>query len=781
MALSSMLNDVGNARSPGIGKLVCREATVAQVRAKLRAILDSAVDGIVTIDEHGAIQDINPAVSRLFGYNTEELAGQNVKLLMPEPYRGDHDGYLQNYLSSGRKKIIGIGREVVGRRKDGSTFPMHLSVSEFLLEGRRLFAGIVHDLSERKKAEALGARMGRIIEGSLNEVFLFDPDSLKFIQVNRSARDNLGYTREELLEMTPVDIKPEFSPESFKGLIQPLRDGEKAQIQFDTIHQRKDGTIYPTEVHLQLSREETPPIFVAIIQDRTERKQSQETLLLRERAIEAIESGILITDARQSGGPIIYCNPAITRMTGYTAEELIGLNPRILQGEDRGQPELEIIRTAMAQNKPANVILRNYRKDGTQFLVNVQISPVRNDTGAVTHHVGVQVDVTGRKIAEDKLRYSQRMDAVGQLTGGVAHDFNNLLTVISGNLEMLEPKITDERQRIMVEQAQEATDLGATLTNRLLAFARRQSLEPREVNVNELVLSMTELLRRTIGEAIKISTVLENQLWPSQADPGQLENAIVNLAINARDAMPDGGILTIETANKDLDTSESEPRPDIGPGRYIVLSVSDTGTGMDEETKERAFDPFFTTKEAGAGTGLGLSMIYGFAKQSGGHLAIYSELGYGTTVSLYLPRLEGDKSKAEVAADTVAPSQATGEAILVVEDNERVRQVSVMRLEDLGYTVLEADCGQAALDLLATGQHVDLLFTDIVMPGGMNGRELAEAVQNVDPGVKVLFTSGYAEAGAVGSSLLEAGALLIRKPYKTAELAAKVREALTAP
>lgn len=749
--------------------------------AKLRAILDSAVDGIITIDEHGAIQDINPAVSRLFGYGTEELTGQNVKLLMPEPYRGDHDGYLQNYLSTGRKKIIGIGREVEGLRKDGSTFPMHLSVSEFDLEGRQLFAGIVHDLSERKKAVALGARMGRIIEGSLNEVFLFDVDSLKFIQVNRSARDNLGYSLEELLELTPVDIKPELSRESFERLIQPLRDGEKAQIQFDTTHQRKNGTTYPTEVHLQLSREETPPIFVAIIQDRTERRQSQETLLLRERAIEAIESGILITDARQTDGPIIYANPAIERMTGFTPEELIGRNPRILQGQDREQPELEIIRAALAHDKPANVILRNYRKDGTKFLVNVQISPVRNDKGAVTHHVGVQVDVTDRKIAEDKLRYSQRMDAVGQLTGGVAHDFNNLLTVISGNLEMLEPKITDERQRIMVEHAQEATELGATLTRRLLAFARRQSLEPKEVNVNELVLSMTELLRRTLGEAIKIGTVLENQLWSSQADPGQLENAIINLAINARDAMPDGGMLTIETTNKDLDTSESEPRPDIEPGRYVVLSVSDTGAGMDDETKERAFDPFFTTKETGAGTGLGLSMIYGFAKQTGGHLAIYSELGYGTTVSLYLPRLERDESKTEAGAGPVAPSQATGETILVVEDNERVRQISVMRLEDLGYRVLEADCGQAALDLLASGQQVDLLFTDIVMPGGMNGRELAEAVQNVDPGMKVLFTSGYAEAGAVGSSLLESGALLIRKPYKTAELAAKVREALTAP
>lgn len=748
--------------------------------AKLRAILDSAVDGVITIDEHGAIQDINPAVSRLFGYGAAELSGQNVKLLMPEPYRSDHDGYLQNYLSTGRKKIIGIGREVVGRRKDGSTFPMHLSVSEFDLEGRRLFAGIVHDLSQRKKAEALGARMGRIIEGSLNEVFLFDVDSLKFIQVNRSARDNLGYSLEELLELTPVDIKPDFSLEHFERLIQPLRDGEKAQIQFDTTHQRKDGTTYPTEVHLQLSREETPPIFVAIIQDRTERRQSQETLLLRERAIEAIESGILITDARQADGPIIYVNPAIARMTGYKPEELIGQNPRILQGEDRDQHELEIIRTALAQDKPANVILRNYSKDGTQFLVNLQISPVRNDTGTVTHHVGVQVDVTDRKIAEDKLRYSQRMDAVGQLTGGVAHDFNNLLTVISGNLEMLEPKITDEKQRIMVEQAQEATELGATLTNRLLAFARRQSLEPKEVNINELVLSMTELLRRTLGEAIKISTVLENQLWSSQADPGQLENAVINLAINARDAMPDGGILTIETANKDLDTSDFEPQPDIDPGRYVVLSISDTGTGMDEETKERAFDPFFTTKEVGAGTGLGLSMVYGFAKQSGGHLAIYSEQGYGTTVSLYLPRLEGDKSKTGAAAGHDAPSRASGETILVVEDNERVRQISIMRLEDLGYTVLEADCGQVALDLLAAGQHVDLLFTDIVMPGGMNGRELAEAVQNVDPGIKVLFTSGYAEAGAIGSSLLEANALLIRKPYKTAELATKVREALAA-
>ena len=753
-------------------------AALGESETRLRGILDTAADAIITIDERGTIEDFNPAASRIFGYPASELRGRNVKLLMPEPHQDNHDRYLQNYLKTGERRIIGVGREVMGRRKDGATFPMHLSVSELSLDGRRLFTGIVHDLSERKKVEAVSTRLGRIIEESLNEVYVFEAASLRFVQVNRGARDNLGYAMEELKKLTPIDLKPEFSRQSFEDLIEPLRKGEETQIEFETFHQRRDGTTYPVEVHLQLAQTENPPVFVAIIQDMTERRRSQETLLLRERAIEAIDNGILITDPRQEDNPIIYANAAMERLTGYTRDEMIGRNPRFLQGDDRDRPELVRIRAALRDEAPVEVVLQNYRKDGTQFLVNLQISPVRNKGDEVTHFVGVHTDVTERKLAEEQLRRSQKMDAIGQLTGGVAHDFNNLLTVIMGNLEMLEPKITEEKQRAMIKQAEEAAELGASLTERLLAFSRRQPLEPRIIDVNDLVLGMADMLRRTLGESIEIITVLGSQLWRTRADPGQLENALLNLAINARDAMPDGGILTIKTANHEFDTIAAEARPDVDAGRYVALTVTDSGRGMSDEVKERAVDPFFTTKEAGAGSGLGLSMVYGFAKQSGGHLAIESELGNGTSVSLYLPQLTANAAGFTAMQEPAEAAVASGETILIVEDDPRVRRTSVLRLTELGYKVLEAGSGRAALALLADGQRVDLLFTDIVMPGGMDGRELAEEARRVCPGLKVLFTSGYAEAGALGSLPVEGGATLIKKPYKITELASKLQEAL---
>lgn len=772
------LDDVVSALNDMQRRTASTLSSLEESEAKLRAILDTAVDAILTIDEAGNIEDFNPAVSRLFGYAADELRDRNVKILMPEPHYDRHDQYLRDYVRTGERKIIGIGREVTGKRKDGSTFPMQLSVSEFNLEGRRRFTGIVHDLSKRKSAESLNTRLGRIIENSTNEVYVFRSDTLRFVQVNKGARDNLGYSMKELKTLTPIDLKTEFPAQSFEDLIRPLREGKQTEIQFDTAHRRKDGTTYPVEVRLQLSRSESPPVFLAVIQDTTERRHAQETLLLQERAIETIDSGILITDPRQEDNPVIYANQAIERMTGYAWEELVGRNPRFLQGEATDQPELDEIRAALRDEVPVDVVVRNYRKDGAEFLVNVQISPVRNDLGEVTHFVGVQTDVTERRLAEDQLRRSQRMDAIGQLTGGVAHDFNNLLTVITGNLEMLEPKITDEKQRVMVEQAQEAAQLGASLTERLLAFARRQALIPRTIDVNDLVLGMTELLRRTLGGAIQIATVLENQLWKTKADPGQLESALLNLAINARDAMPDGGTLTIETANQELDAGRSDRSPEIAPGDYVVLSVTDNGVGMSDEVKEQSIEPFFTTKKASAGTGLGLSMVYGFAKQSDGHLVIESQFGQGTTVSLYLRKFDADATDVTTAARRTDTAQASGETVLVVEDDARVRRTSVLRLIELGYEVLQADSGQAALDILADGQQIDLLFTDIVMPGGMNGRDLAAKARRLVPGLKVLFTSGFADAGAVDSGGVEDGGLLIKKPYKTKDLASRIQEAL---
>jgi signal transduction histidine kinase len=380
------------------------------------------------------------------------------------------------------------------------------------------------------------------------------------------------------------------------------------------------------------------------------------------------------------------------------------------------------------------------------------------------------------------LRQAQKMEAVGQLTGGVAHDFNNLLQVIVGNIEIarrLLPPDTDRALRALNSAANGAKG-AAALTQRLLAFARRQPLDPRPLNANVLVNGMTELLQRALGETISIQTVLGAGLWPIEADANQLENTILNLAVNARDAMPHGGRLTIETANAHIDDAYAAAHAEVTPGQYALISVSDTGEGMDRGTVDRAFEPFFTTKPVGKGTGLGLSQVYGFVKQSGGHVKIYSEVGIGTTVRIYLPRLKAAADAEPAAAPSPVPRGAGQEKILVVEDHEDVRAHSVEVLRDLGYLVFEAADGPAALDLLAAHGDFDLLFTDVVLPAGMTGAQVAAEAKARWPRLKILFTTGYARNAIVHHGRLDVGVHLLTKPFSHDALATKVRQVLDA-
>jgi signal transduction histidine kinase/CheY-like chemotaxis protein len=395
----------------------------------------------------------------------------------------------------------------------------------------------------------------------------------------------------------------------------------------------------------------------------------------------------------------------------------------------------------------------------------------------------VEAEVAERVKAEEALRQAQKMEAVGQLTGGIAHDFNNLLTIITGNLELLSRHLPDDASRLrrLAEAAMQGAHRAATLTQRLLAFSRRQPLDPKPVDPNKLVASITDMLRRTLGETVALETVLAGGLWQTRVDGNQLENALVNLAVNARDAMPAGGKLTIETANASLDDAYVAGVPEPVPaGQYVLLAVSDTGTGMDKTTLERVFEPFFTTKEPGRGTGLGLSQVYGFVRQSDGHVRIYSEIGHGTTVKLYLPRLTGT---VEDAGETGRPTRhalarGEGETILVVEDEEELRAFSAEALRELGYRVVEADDARNALRALDQVAPIELLFTDVVLPGGVNGRELADEVVRRSPRTRVLFTTGYTKNAIVHHGRLDPGVQLLGKPFTYSELASKVRTLL---
>jgi PAS domain S-box-containing protein len=386
--------------------------------------------------------------------------------------------------------------------------------------------------------------------------------------------------------------------------------------------------------------------------------------------------------------------------------------------------------------------------------------------------------VQERLKAEEALRQSQKMEAVGQLTGGLAHDFNNLLTGIMGSLEMLQSRLSQGRigdvERYIVA-AQGASKRAAALTHRLLAFSRQQALDPKPTGINRLVAGLEELIRRTTGPAVTLEVVMAGGLWTTLVDPNQLENALLNLCVNARDAMPQGGRLTIETGNRWLDHRTASER-DLPPGQYVSLCVSDTGTGIPPEVVSKVFDPFFTTKPPGQGTGLGLSMVYGFARQSGGQVRIYSELGQGTMVCLYLPRHHGEEDGPErVAEPAAAPRAEQGETVLVVDDEPTVRMLVSDILDELGYTAIEAADGPAGLAILNSDVRIDLLITDVGLPGGMNGRQMVDAARTARPGLKVLFITGYAENAVVGHGHLEPGMHVLTKPLAMKALAIRIK------
>ncbi len=388
-------------------------------------------------------------------------------------------------------------------------------------------------------------------------------------------------------------------------------------------------------------------------------------------------------------------------------------------------------------------------------------------------------EIASRATAENQVRQLQKMEAVGQLTGGIAHDFNNMLAIVIGSLDVARRRLVADPGKVeeCLDNAMDGAQRAAQLTGRLLAFSRQQPLAPRALDANKLVGGMSEMLRRTVGENLKVETVLAGGLWTTYADAGQLENAVLNLCVNARDAMPDGGALTIETGNAHLDDAYAAVNAEVTAGQYVMISVSDTGAGMPPEVAERAFDPFYTTKGVGRGTGLGLSQVHGFVKQSGGHVKIYSEPGVGTTVKLYLPRSRRQEDALDVAGPATAPRARGEEIVLVVEDEERVRHLSVDALRDLGYVVVQASDANQALSVLELQPRVDLLFTDIVMPD-MNGRRLADEAISRRPDIKVLYTTGYTRNAVVHNGVLDANVAFLPKPFTFDQLALKVRQVL---
>ncbi|MCC4595955.1 histidine kinase famiy protein [Xanthomonas campestris pv. phormiicola] len=506
-------------------------------------------------------------------------------------------------------------------------------------------------------------------------------------------------------------------------------------------------------------------------------------------AVETTRMPMIVTDPRQADNPIVFVNRAFVDMTGYSSEELLGNNCRFLQGPDTDRDTVDSVRDAIAARNEVAVEILNYRKDGSSFWNALFISPVYNEHGELVYFFGSQLDVSRRRDTEDALRQAQKMEALGQLTGGIAHDFNNLLQVMSGYLELIEHAVEREpldpsRLRKSVQRARDAAGQAARLTQQLLAFARKQKLEGRVLNLNALVAGMSDVAERTLGHGIGFSLDLALELRNCRIDPTQAEVALLNILINARDAMAEQPAprLVIQTRNVSIRADEPTTYDNLLPGHYVCVSVTDNGSGMPPEVLARVLDPFFTTKEEGKGTGLGLSMVYGFAKQSGGAVRLYSEEGHGTTVRLYFPIDDNVENPAPRDARARRASDRQGnETILIVEDRPDIAELARLFLEDQGYATHVVHNAREALELVDNGLQVDLLYSDLIMPGGLNGVMLAREVRRRRPKIKVLLTTGYAETSLERTDAGGTEFEVLSKPYNRQELIRKVRIVLDGP
>jgi PAS domain S-box-containing protein len=593
---------------------------------------------------------------------------------------------------------------------------------------------------------------------------------------NGAAERLFGFTAAEAIGKNINIIVPPDRRDEISNIVERIGRGEPIEL-YETSRVRKDGSA--VEVSLSIS-----PIRLAsgkivgiskAARDVTESKRTQHALSQeieeRRRIFDTSNDLILVTD---TAGNFIQVSPSVTAILGYQPSDMIGHSAvEFIHPDDLEHTRREMRAARRGQSK-RNFETRYVNKEGKAVALNW--------TGTwsepVHRHFFIGRDLTEKQAAEAQLRHAQKMDAVGQLTGGVAHDFNNILTVITGTIGILEEAVADQPQLAAVAKLiDEAAERGANLTKHLLAFARKQPLQPVELDVNALALEAAKLLHPTLGEHIEITPLLAEDAWTALADPNLLMTAVLNLAINARDAMPNGGKLALETSNIFLDESYAGMHSEVAPGNYVMIAVSDTGTGISPALLERVFEPFFTTKEVGRGTGLGLSMVFGFVKQSGGHIKIYSEEGHGTSVKIYLPRATGlQQTPAE--AKVSANIEGGNEMVLVVEDDMLVRRYVMTQIQSLGYSTLEAANASDALRFIDEVPGIDLLFTDVIMPGIMNGRQLVDEALKRRPGLKTLFTSGYTENAIVHHGRLDSGVLLLAKPYRKSELARMIRLAL---
>ncbi len=748
--------------------------------ARYRGLLEAAPDAVVIADGTGRIVLVNAQAERMFGYTREELLGHSVEMLLPERFRTVHVKHRATYHSDpGTRRPMGTGFELAGRRKSGDEFPVDIGLSPFETAEGILVTSVIRDITERRRAEqalrAADARYRGLFDAVPVGLFIMIGAG-QVVDANAALLEMLGHHDRDSL--TAVNAAFLFADPESSQRFQDLIEREGVVRGFEARMRRLDGSLIWARLSARAVRDPAGRAlyYEGAAEDVTARKEGEDALRESEANYRALfeESRDAIYVVTREGSFLGF-NQAVLDLYGYTGEEMARLNVRDLWVHPGERETFQRVIEEKGFVRDHEVKLR--RKDGSEIdcLMTASVRPAR--AGSPSAYQGIVRDVTERKRLEEQIRQLQKLDAVGRLAGGIAHDFNNLLTVIGGRIQILLNRLRpDGRTRDDLVLMQKTVERAAGLTKQLLAFSRKQILQPRVLDLNAVVGGIAPLLARLIREDIELTTRLDGELGRVRADPGQIEQVIMNLAVNARDAMPAGGRLTIETANVELDDRYARDHAGVEPGPYVMLAVSDTGSGMDADTQAHIFEPFFTTKEAGKGTGLGLSTVYGIVKQSGGHVWVYSEPGRGTSFKIYLPRVEAPADM--LAAEAAATPPRGSETILLVEDDEGVRDLAREILQAFGYRVLEAGHGNEAL---AVARHhpgpLHLLVTDVVMPG-MSGREVAEALARERPETKALYLSGYTENAVVHHGVVEASMAFLQKPFTPDTLAREVREVL---
>ncbi len=758
------------------------EEAVQESEDRYRDLVEHSSDLICTHDLEGRILSVNEPPARSLGCTRGEILGKNMRDILAPEFRDQFEAYLAEIQAKGVAQGL---MSVITTSGEKRVWEYHNTLRT---EGvaAPIVRGVAHDVTERLRAEkalrvseAQNRLLADLLEGA-DQPFAVGYLDGRIGPANAAYERLTGYSREELerSDWAKVLTPPEWQEVEQREL-EILRRTSKP-VRYEKEYIRKDGTRVPIEliVHFRKGEGENPPIYYAFITDLTKRKQAEAELARLMTAIEQSAEAVVITD---TGGNIQYVNPAFTRITGYSRGEARGENPRILKSDVQAPEFYEQMWQTIRRGEVWHGELVNRRKDGSLYTEEMNIAPVRDSTGEITHFIATKQDITERKELEQQFRQAQKMEAVGRLAGGVAHDFNNLLTIINGYSQLLLEKLDPGSPlSAQVSEIKKSGERAAELTQQLLAFSRRQVLTPQVLDLNQVVKDTDKMLRRLIGEDIECQTLLHPQLWRVRADPGQMAQIIMNLGVNARDAMPQGGTLTIETSNMEVSEAFLSAHAEILPGRYVVLAVRDTGMGMDHETQTHIFEPFFTTKEQGKGTGLGLATIYGIVKQSGGYIWLYSEPGRGATFKIYLPCVEGEVQIEAPSGERRKTYQGT-ETILLVEDDASVRHLVENVLKSQGYNILAAaDPEEATKVSSAHEKTIDLLLTDLVMPK-WNGRQLAEHLTFSRPTMKVMFMSGYTGDAVLRHGVLNTGAAFLQKPFTPQALIRKVRGVLDAP